>query len=296
MDNTRGAMLMVLAMFLFAVEDMFIKQMAGAIPVGQIVAALALGGALFFLATEWIRGSGPIFDRYWHPAVIGRNLCDAFGTIGFVTAIALIPISTASAVLQATPLAVTIGAALFLGETVGWRRWTATLLGLGGVVLIIRPGLEGFDANVLFAVMGVVGLGARDLFTRKLPRDLSSSKVSIYAFVTLIPTGVAMFLVQGDPVVVPDTVNALRFAAATVIGIAAYYAIVMATRIGDVSMVSPFRYSRLVFAMIIGIVAFGERPDALTLLGAAIVVGSGLYSLLRERRLRRASLAEQPLL
>ena len=288
MDNLRGSLLMVLAMLLFAIEDMFIKQMSGAIPIGQIMVCLSAGGVIAFGIVAKLRDPGPLFDGFWHPAVVGRNLCDTFGSMGFLTALALTPISTASAILQATPLWVTIGAAIFFGETVGWRRWTATLLGLFGVLLIIRPGMEGFDANSLFAVMGVIGLGARDLFTRRLPPTLSTIKVSVYAFVTLIPAGIFLHLIQGDPIATPDATNTLRLILAMLIGVAAYYTIVAATRLGDLSLVSPFRYSRLVFALFIGVFAFGERPDALTLLGAAIIIAAGLYTLWRESRLNRS--------
>ncbi len=295
MDNIRGSMLMVFSMLCFAIEDMFIKQMASAIPIGQILVLLSFGGILIFGSAAILREGGQLFSHFFHPIVVGRNLCDAFGTIGFLTAIALIPLSTASAILQATPLMVTLGAAIFFRESVGWRRWTATIVGLCGVLIIIRPGLEGFDARSLFAVMAVVGLGARDLFTRILPRDISTMKTSTYAFVTLIPTGVGLFLVQGDPIAIPDTANTLRLLAALLIGVIAYYTIVAATRVGDLSMISPFRYSRLVFALIIGVVAFGESPDALTLVGAAIIILAGLYTIMREARLRRASNATKAL-
>ncbi len=287
MDNLRGSVLMVLAMLLFAIEDMFIKQMSGAIPIGQITVILAMGGVIVFGTAAMIKEPGALFDHFFHPAVVGRNLCDAIGSIGFLTALALTPISTASAILQATPLWVTVGAAILFGETIGWRRWTATLVGLFGVLLIIRPGMEGFDANALFAVVAVIGLGSRDLFTRRLPPNISTIKVSVYAFVSLIPAGIAMHLVQGDPIAIPNAPNTLRMIAAILIGIAAYYTIVAATRIGDVSLISPFRYSRIVFALFIGVFAFGERPDVLTLLGAFIIVTSGLYTLWRESRLNR---------
>ncbi len=287
MDNLRGSVLMVLAMLLFAIEDMFIKQMSGAIPIGQITVILAMGGVIVFGTAARIKEPGALFEHFFHPAVVGRNLCDAIGSIGFLTALALTPISTASAILQATPLWVTVGAAILFGETIGWRRWTATLVGLFGVLLIIRPGMEGFDANALFAVVAVIGLGSRDLFTRRLPPNISTIKVSVYAFVSLIPAGIVMHLAQGDPIAIPNAPNTLRMIAAILIGIAAYYTIVAATRIGDVSLISPFRYSRIVFALFIGVFAFGERPDVLTLLGAFIIVTSGLYTLWRESRLNR---------
>lgn len=294
MDNLRGAILMVVAMFGFAVEDMFIKQMAGALPVGQILTLLGAGGALIFGAAVKFQGKQIFGPQFFSPMVMARNGCEMFGTVGFVTALALTPISVASAILQATPLVVTMGAALFLGETVGWRRWSAIAVGFGGVLLIIRPGTEDFDPNALFALMAVVGLGGRDLLTRRMSTDISSVRLSTWAFLALVPTGLLLIWLFDQPVVVPDRADSWRLVAAIGIGMFAYYTIVLATRVGDLSFVSPFRYTRLVFALVIGVLAFGERPDALTLTGAAIIVLSGLYSLWRQRR-RPASLAEQPL-
>lgn len=220
-------------------------------------------------------------------AVLLRNLGELIGTVGFVTAIALTPISSASAVLQATPLAVTLGAALFLGEPVGWRRWSAILAGFAGVLLVIRPGLEGFDINSLFAVQGVIGLAIRDLSTRRVDRGVSSYQLSFLAFLTLIPAAAVLSLVSPRAPVLPDTYLWSMMAGAVVLGGLSYYAIVGAMRIGEVSFVTPFRYSRLLFALVVGFFVFRERPDALTLLGAAVIVGSGIYTVLRERAVWR---------
>lgn len=289
--NIRGAGLMVLAMLGFAVEDMLIKQMAAGMPVGQIVLILGLGGCLIFGPITKAYGDTILTRDMLQPALLIRNLAELVGTVGFVSAIALTPLSTASAILQATPLVVTLGAALFLGETVGWRRWLAILIGLSGVLLIIRPGTETFDPKSLLAVIGVLGLAARDLATRRVTQSVSSRVISLYAFAISILTGLILLWlgVTGDTLVIPTSIDSIRLAAAVAIGIGAYYAIVTATRIGEMSVIAPFRYTRLVFALILGGIAFGERPDAMTLLGAVIVVTSGVYTLLREAQLRSAS-------
>ena len=290
MENLRGAALMVFAMFGFAVEDMLIKQMAADLPVGQVVIVLGIGGAIIFGSIATYYGDKLISRAMLTPALLVRNAAEVFGTVGFVSAIALIPISTASAILQATPLVVTMGAALFLGETVGWRRWMAIAVGLVGVLLIIRPGLQGFDAKSLLAVMGVIGLAARDLATRRIPAVTSSRVITFYAFSVSILTGWILLQlgVTGDVWITPDTGQRMQLGMAVIVGVVAYYAIVAATRIGEMSVIAPFRYSRLVFALIIGVMVFEERPDALTLLGALIIVASGIYTLWRESRLSRA--------
>lgn len=287
MDNLRGAVLMTLAMLGFAGEDMFIKLMAGALPTWQIIAALGCGGALVFGTLTVLMGQRLLTRAFLSRAVLLRNLGELIGTVGFVTAIALTPLSSASAVLQATPLAVTLGAALFLGEPVGWRRWSAILAGFVGVLLVIRPGLEGFDINSLFAVQGVIGLAIRDLSTRRVDRGVSSYQLSFLAFLTLIPAAGVLSLVSPRAPVLPDAYLWSMTAGAVVLGALSYYAIVGAMRIGEVSFVTPFRYSRMLFALVVGFFVFGERPDVLTLLGAAVIVGSGIYTVLRERAVWR---------
>lgn len=292
MDNLRGAGLMVLAMLGFALEDMLIKLMAASLPIGQIVGMLGVGSALLLALILTLRGEALFTRAMWRPAIALRAIGELIGTIGFVTAIALTPLSSASAILQATPLFVTLGAALFLGETVGWRRWLAILVGFAGVMMIIRPGTDGFDWNSLFAVQGVIGLGIRDLATRRVPQRTSSLQLSFLAFLVLIPAG-AILMWTGQAEFAPLAgVVLIYFVAALLIGIVAYYGIVAAMRVGEISFVSPFRYSRILFALIIGMGVFGERPDVMTFVGAAVIVGSGLYTLWRER-LRKP--AKQPL-
>ncbi len=286
MDNLRGAGLMVLSMLLFALEDMLIKFLAATLPIGQIVGMLGLGSAVL-LAMVLTSQRQPLFTaQILTPAIMLRAVGELVGTVGFVTAIVLIPLSTASAILQATPLFVTLGAALFLQEQVGWRRWTAIFVGFLGVLLIIRPGLDGFDWQSLFALQGVIGLGIRDLATRRVPRQTSSLQLSFWAFLVLLPAAAFMMWVNNEVLTTPDRTAWAIYLVALFIGIIAYYTIVAAMRLGEISFVSPFRYSRILFALIIGVFVFSERPDALTLTGAAIIVGSGLYTLWRERNVR----------
>ncbi|MCA0872017.1 DMT family transporter [Seohaeicola saemankumensis] len=286
MDNLRGAVLMTLAMFGFAVEDMFIKLMAGALPTWQIIAALGAGGAVAYGILARLKGQHLWSRDFLSGPILLRNLGELIGTTGFVTAIALTPISSASAVLQATPLAVTLGAALFLGEPVGWRRWSAILVGLGGVLLVIRPGLDAFDANSLFALLAVVGLGVRDLATRRIHADVSSVQLSFLGFLTLIPAALLLSVFSPRAPVMPDADLWLLTIGAVVLGVTSYYAIVAAMRVGEVSYVTPFRYSRLVFALAVGMIVFDEKPDAPMLIGAAIIVASGIYTVWRERKHR----------
>ncbi len=286
MGNLRGSVLMVLAMAGFALEDMFIKRLAETMPVGQIIAVIGLGGAVIFAAIARGQGRHLITRDLLARPVILRNLGEMAGTMCFVTAIALTPLSSASAILQATPLVVTLGAAVFLGAPVGWRRWLAILVGFAGVLMVIRPGLAGFAPASLFAVGAVIGLAVRDLATRAVPAAISSMQLSAYAFATLVPTGAILMALGGAPVAL-GAGEMRDLGLALLCGVAAYYAIVAAMRVGEVAVVTPFRYARLVFALIIGGTVFGERPDFWTLMGAGVIVASGLYTLMREARLGR---------
>jgi len=290
MENLRGSIIMVLAMAGFALEDLFVKRLADSLPVGQIIMLLGLGGALVFGIVTRAQGRRLWSRDLLSRAVLLRNLGELIATFGFVTAIALTPLSSASAILQATPLAVTLGAALFFREAVGWKRWTAILVGFGGVLMVIRPGFEGFEPDSLFAVQGVIGLAIRDLATRAVPRSISSMQLSTYAFATLVPTGLILLAFGGTPSL-PSAIAWRDLALALSFALAAYYGIVAAMRLGDVSVITPFRYSRLIFALIIGVTVFNERPYVWTLTGAAIIIASGLFTFWRERRLARRGTA-----
>ena len=287
MENLRGSLLMTAAMLGFAIEDMFIKLLSASVPLGMVLILLGAGGAVVFAVLALMRGDALFSRDLLARSVLIRNAGELIGTVGFITAIALTPLSSASAILQATPLVVTLGAALFLGEQVGWRRWSAILVGFAGVLLIIRPGFDAFEPASLFAVMGVIGLALRDLATRTVPRAISSMQLSTYAFLTLVPAGMVMLAFTGDAPRLLNGLEWLLIAAALAFGVLSYYAIVAAMRMGDVAVITPFRYSRLVFALCFGVLFFGERPDMATLAGSALIVASGIYTFWREARLRR---------
>jgi len=290
-DTLRGAALMVGSMACFALEDGLIKALSGTFPAAQIIWMLGLGGSLAFVG--WLIATGQTVwsPHYLRPQVLLRSGFEVTGTLCFVSALALIPLATASAVIQATPLVVAMGAAVFLGARVGWRRWLAIGVGFAGVLIILRPGSSAFDPATLLAVGGMLGLAARDLVTRTMPGIVSGARLSLHAFASLVPAGLLLQFLTGASWVIPDAAQIGILAIAVAVGMVGYLAIVGATRLGDISVVSSFRYSRMLFALIVGMVAFGERPDALMIVGVVIVIGSGVFTLLREARLRAASQA-----
>jgi drug/metabolite transporter (DMT)-like permease len=283
LDNLRGSLLMVAAMAAFALEDMFVKALTRSIPVGQALVLFGLGGMVVFIALARRRGETP-----FHPAIVTRpilirSVCEVGGRLCYTLAIALTPLSSASAILQATPLVVAAGAVVFFGQKVGWRRWAAIAVGFVGVLIILRPGMSGFTPASWFAVLGTLGFAGRDLATRAAPVAMSNVQLGVVGFAMLIVAGAPLLAWTGGAAALDGAEWAL-LAGAVATGVAAYYALTAAMRVGEIAIVAPFRYTRLVFAMALGALVFAERPDAMTLLGSAVIVGSGLYTVLRARR------------
>ncbi len=290
-DTLRGALLMVLAMGLFSIEDAIIKHLSTEIPTGVVIFIIGIGGLMLFIVWTLIRGLPLWTPHFLERNVLARTGCEMVGTMFFVTALSLIPLTTASAVIQATPLVVAFGAAVFLGQTVGWRRWTAILVGFGGVLLIIRPGLDGFQPATIFAVFGMIGLASRDLITRSIESPITGFQLTLQAYVGLVIAGIALMLIGGQSFEWPKGMMMYWMIAAILMSILAYLVIVAATRKGDAATTSSFRYSRMIYALTIGYLAFGETADWPTLLGVAIVIAAGLYTLIREARIARAGQA-----
>jgi drug/metabolite transporter (DMT)-like permease len=291
--NLRGIALMVAAMALFGIEDMFLKWAAADLPIGQVVFVSGAFGAPVFALMAW-RAGMPIFTQAaLHPAVLARNAGEMIGTFAYITALATVPLSTVSAVLQALPLVVTLFAALFMGETVGWRRWIAIAVGLAGVITVIRPGLDGFRPEAPWVLVTVAGLALRDLASRAIPAECSTAQVSAWGLMAVALLGRLMMGSGGA--VLPDLGQTGVLFGALAFGTAGYWAVTGATRTGEVSVVAPFRYTRLVFAILIGAFVFAEPPDTLTLLGAAMICGSGLYAFARERARRREAMRTLPM-
>ena len=276
---------MLAAMLGFTLEDVFIKQLSNTFSTAQILMTSGVFGSIFFTAVNISKGHKFLRADVWTKATIARMLGEAIAAVAFVKALSLMPLSTVAAVFQVTPLAITMGAALFLGEQVGWRRWLAIGIGFIGVMLIIKPGVDGFDPSVIWVMIAVLGVVLRDLVTRVIPKHVTSSIISLQAFLAAIVVSSALLLFTSDSLVVVSAKSSGLFAGAIVFGIAGYYAIVSAMRVGDASIVAPFRYTRLLFSLTTGMIIFGERLDNLSLLGSVIIIGTGLYTFLRERKL-----------
>ena len=278
-DNQRGALYMTASMAGFAVEDVFVKAAARGLPLGQVLLTIGLAGMLVFSAMAARRGEALLPPAFLSRPMLVRSCFEVTGRLFYGPAITLTALSTTSAILQATPLVVVAGAALVFGERVTPMRWLAVLVGFVGVLVILRPGSD-FSALSLLAVVGLLGFAGRDLATRAAPKGLSNRQLGALGFAMLAAAGVILLAVTGGAKI-PTGLGLFHLAGGTVFGVAGYHALTFAMRTGEVSAVTPFRYTRLIVAMVLAMALFGERPDLATWIGAALVVGSGIFALKR---------------
>jgi drug/metabolite transporter (DMT)-like permease len=281
-DNTRGAALMTLSVFCFTANDTMMKFLFGEIPLFQ---AVLLRGLLCLpliaymahrRAQLFVRGS-----RQDMSIVLIRAGAEIAATICFLTALANMPLANIIAILQTLPLSLTMVAALFLGEPVGWRRWSAIVAGFIGVLIIIRPGTDGFSLYSLWGLAAVASVTVRDIVTRRLSREMPSLFVTLITAIAITGLGAVMMPASGW--VTPSPTSWLILVATAIVIVIAYLLSVMTMRVGDIGFVTPFRYSSLIWAIILGYVVFNEWPDNLTLVGMAIIVMTGIYMFRRER-------------
>ena len=290
MENLRAIGLMILAMAAFAVTDMFIKFATQRLPVAEVILIVSLGGTLLFAGLTRASGQRIFSKLFFDRAVILRNIAEAVGTLSMVSALAMAPLALVISINQATPLLVAAGAAIFLGERVGTRRWVALAIGFFGVLIMLRPDASGVSLGAILSLLAAVGLATRDLAIRRAPPEATILQLSTYGFAALVPAGgLWLWLVGGA--VTPTPIDISILVGTILAATSAYYAITMSMRMGEVSLVAPFRYSRLPFAFFIGAVVFNEYPDGLTILGAGIVIASGIFVILREHRMAKASIA-----
>lgn len=281
-ENSRAAMLMMACMGAFTFNDACMKGLSATMPLFQALFLRSVGTlVLMILLAHWQGVFRLRLPRRDWGLIALRTIGEIGGAYFFLTALFKLPIANITAVLQALPLTVTLAGALFLGEAVGWRRLAAIFVGFLGVMLIVRPGPDGFDFYTIYALIAVLFITLRDLASRRLSQETPSMMVAIAtAFGVLIFAGIGSLSVDWAPLALG---NSALLAGATIFVMGGYLFSVMMVRIGDISFTAPFRYTSLLWALLLGFVVFGDWPDALTLLGSFIVVATGLFSLYRER-------------
>jgi len=270
----------------FSIADTLVKVSTSLISPAQVMFFLIGGAVVIFMSMAIVQGDKLLDSRAFSPVLLLRYVAEVAGMVGMVMALALVPISSVGAITQASPILATVGAVLFLHENVGWRRWCSVVFGFIGVLLIVQPGSVEFDYAVLWAILAMVALSVRDLTTRLVPKDMSSNSLAAFTMAAAFPFTVAWVLFSGENLF-PEQTNWLVIFPMIVIGAVGYMLLIASIRIAEVSVVMPFRYSRIIFLLVLGVLVFGEKPDLLMLIGASLIIVSGIYMMWREQLMKK---------
>lgn len=282
-DNRRGILAMLASMGLFVSNDALMKLASATFPTAQMMAVRGVFAAILGLGIVVALGEARRLPALAQPYVAGRALIESAVAFLFISALALAPLADLTAVIQATPILLTLILVAFGLERVGWRRWAAILVGFAGVLLIVRPGPLGFDTSAYLA-LGAAGLMAlRDLLTRLIRADTPTIIVALGTTTMVGLAGFAIGALSDEPWRSIWRAETLLLVGAAVLVTSGNIALVTAFRRADMSVVSPFRYAAVVVALVIGLAVFGDFPDIVSLAGFALVVGAGVYAWHRER-------------
>jgi len=281
-ENAKGAVFMTLSMLAFVINDALMKLLFIRYPLFEMVFLRGLVCLPLLLIVLKTRGllKFNYSSAQWKLLLL-RGFAEVMATVCFLSALKYLPLPNVTAILQIAPLAVTMAAALFLGESVGIRRWLAILIGFAGVLIVIRPGPDGFSLYSVYAVTAVLFVTLREIVTRKIPREVPSLLVSLVTALSVTTLAAAMLPFSSFEM--PDMLSLFFVFCCGVAVLFGYLFSTMAMRVGELSFVSPFRYSAMIWAVILGIVVFNEAPQDHTIYGSIIIVLSGIYSFHRKR-------------
>ena len=274
----------VLSMACFVINDTFVKLASEDLPIGQIIALRGIFAVGFIVIIAWRTGAIGKLPSLSDPMLIARTLGEVAGSLLYLNALARMPLANANAILQLVPLALTAAAALFLREQVGWRRWTAIAIGFVGVLIIVQPGSDGFNAASLLVLMAIGAFVVRDLATRRIDPTVSTVAINLITTPAVVLASLSFALFEDWQR--PDLESLFFVACAGGFLIVAYLAITAAMREGDVAGATPFRYTVVIWALVLDFLVFNNTPQATMLIGVTIVVATGIYTFWREQKRR----------
>ena len=272
---------MIIAMGCLTLTDLLIKVASQTLPIGQVMISYGVGSLIVFWFLLRIKGESIRLSPLTNPTVIFRNIGDLIALNGMFLALVYVPLSTIGAVIQTVPILVTAAAALFLGERVGMRRASAIFVGFLGALLIIQPGAASFDITAILVLIAAIGMALRDIATKLVRENLSTLLLTFYSCFLFIISGGVLLIIDGGASV-PVVGNSVTIVAMIVTGSLGFFFMTEAVRLGEMSVVSPFRYTRLLFSMAAGILILGEQVNASMIIGSALTILSGLYIWRRE--------------
>ena len=279
--NLKSIIFMIIAMGCLTLTDLLIKVSSQTLPIGQVMISYGVGSLIVFWILLRIKGESIRLSPLNNPTVIFRNIGDLIALNGMFLALVYVPLSTIGAVIQTVPILVTAAAALFLGERVGMRRASAIFVGFLGALLIIQPGAASFDITAILVLIAAIGMALRDIATKLVRENLSTLLLSFYSCFLFIISGSVLLIINGEASV-PVLGNSVTIAAMIVSGSLGFFFMTEAVRLGEMSVVSPFRYTRLLFSMAAGILILGEQVNTYMIIGSALTILSGLYIWRRE--------------
>ena len=279
--NLKSIILMIIGMGCLTLCDLLIKIASQTLPIGQVMISYGLGSLIVFWFLLRAKGESIRLSPLTNLTVIFRNIGDLIALNGMFLALVYVPLSTIGAVIQTVPILVTVAAALFLGEQVGMRRVSAIFVGFLGTLLIIQPGAATFDVTAILALIAAVGMAIRDIATKLVRENLSTLLLSFYSCFLFIISGSVLLIIKGEASL-PDVDNIVTVAAIIATGSMGFFFMTEAVRLGEMSVVSPFRYTRLLFSMAAGILILGEQVNTSMVFGCALTIFSGLYIWRRE--------------
>ena len=280
--NSKGIILMIISMASFAVGDTFVKISGAFLSPAQIMFFLIAGGLIIFAMIAKIKGENLLDSRAFSPVLLIRYLAEMIGLVAMIMGLTKIPLSVVGTVTQASPILVAAGAVFFFKEIVSWRRWSSIVIGFIGVVLVIQPGSQNLDYAVIWAVVALVAFSIRDLVTRLTPPDIPSASIATFTMIAAFPFTAAWVFFSGEKLF-PPGIDWAVVSSMIILGSFGYLLLITSLRLGELSAIMPFRYSRIVFLLILGVLVFGERPTASMLVGAALILISGVYIMWREK-------------
>ncbi|MEJ0012400.1 MAG: DMT family transporter [Bauldia sp.] len=290
-ENLRGIAYLTACNLAFLLSDTLIKLIGSAIPLGEFIAIRGLVVTIALAPMVAATGVWRQLPMIRSRALFWRTVGEAASAFTYLAALMHMPIANLNTILQIVPLAITAAGALFLGEMVGARRWAAIAVGFLGVLIVVRPGVEGFNVYSLLAVASALLIALRDVSGRVMPRGLPALLVAWVTGASVGLCGPVYAVAIGEAWVMPPLWAFGYLCASVVFLIGGYLLSVAFMRHGDISVVAPFRYLAIIWAIILGFFVFGDIPDWPVYAGMAIIAASGIYTFQRERN--RARLLEE---
>ena len=282
-DQLKGIAALVTAGAILSLTDSLAKHLTGIYPVGEILffRSLFVFIPILFMVSR-SGGLGSLRVNNWGGQIL-RGGCVLFTTFGFVMAIKVMPLADVIAIFFVSPIFGTAMAPFLLGEKVGWRRWTAVLIGFAGVLYMIKPGSNPLVWVAVFALSAAFTNSLRDIITRRLSTTETNNSIMFYSTAFVLIGGLCALPFGWKT---PDLYGIGILAATGILQGVGQYFLVIAFRFGEVAVLAPFRYFNLVWAVIYGYLFFGDVPQRDIIIGGAVVVGSGLFIWWRELRVK----------